>query len=327
MIPDKMKAVTIPRYGRTDVLTYTDRTVPTPAADQVLIKVKAASINPRDWLLMRGLYPFKNFAKPFPITLGSDMSGTIVAIGDKVSNFNVGDDVFGMQPIRGKFGAFAEYAAIKESAIALKPADISHIDAAAMPCAGMTSLQAIRDLAKLKAGETILINGASGGVGSYAVQIAKAFGATAVAVCGPSNIELCKDLGADKVINYREENFEHHQDDYDVVYDVIGRSSLKKSRRPLKKGGRYITTIPAPGTALSALISKAVALNPFSRKQTAHLVLCKPLGSDLAKMVDLMQQKQLRSLVDTEYSLDQATEAFEKSQSWRTRGKLVFNLA
>ncbi|MBL4639058.1 MAG: NAD(P)-dependent alcohol dehydrogenase, partial [Kordiimonadaceae bacterium] len=209
-----MKAATIQKYGRTDVLEVSERDMPEPTSKQILVKVHAASINPRDWLLMRGLYVFGKLVEPFPITLGSDMSGTVTKVGSAVSSLKEGDAVFGMQPLKGKFGAFADFIAINASAVALKPNSLSHADAAAMPCAGMTSYQAIKDIAKLKPGQTILINGASGGVGSYAVQFAKAVGAHVVAVCGPTNKELCLSLGADEVINYKEEKFEHQRNAY-----------------------------------------------------------------------------------------------------------------
>jgi len=321
-----MKALVINRYGR-GTLELIERELPELAADQVLVKVSAAAINPRDWLLMRGLYPFKKLAGPFPITLGSDLSGTVEAIGPNVSHIKVGDEVFGMQPISGKFGAFAEYAAIKASAVAIKPASIGHSEAAALGCAGMTSFQTIHDLAKLQSGETILINGASGGVGSYAVQMAKAVGAYVVAVCGPDNADLCRQLGADKVINYKAENFETHSNEYDVVYDVIGKSSLKKCQRALKKGGQYISTIPSLATGISALFSKLSALNPFGKKLTAHLILVKPNSADLAAMADLIVNGKMVSLIDSEFPLNEADTAFDKSQSWRAKGKIILTLS
>ncbi|MEX0299371.1 MAG: NAD(P)-dependent alcohol dehydrogenase [Kordiimonas sp.] len=324
MPKDKIRAITIARYGRNTKPELTEKTVPSPKGKQLLIKVHAASINPRDWLLMRGIYPFKKLAEPFPITLGSDMSGTVTEVGSQVSSFKVGDQVFGMQPIRGKFGAFADYALIEENAVALKPDGIGHTDAAAIPCAGLTAFQAIHSIAKLCKAETILINGASGGVGSYAIQIAKAVGANVVAVCGPDNIELCKELGADTVINYKDQKFENSKNEYDVIFDVIGRSSFKKCKTTLKKGGRYITTIPAPNTVLTAFLSKLLYLNPFGKRQTAHLVLVKPRAEDLACMASMMKSGKLRSLIDTIYSLDEAQTAFDKSQSWRTKGKLIF---
>lgn len=322
-----MQAAFIERYGRTDVLQVGERPKPTPAPDQVLVKVKAASINPRDWLLMRGIYPFKKLAEPFPIVLGSDMAGTIVALGDQVTSYAVGDDVFGMQPARDKFGAFAEYVAIKASAVALKPADISHADAAAMPCAGLTSFQTVRDLAKLQPGEHILINGASGGVGSYAVQMAKAAGAHVTAVAGPDNQGLCKQLGADETLDYKQENFENHQDRYNVVYDVIGRSSPKKCRKCLKKGGRYISTIPSPSLFLQAKLSKFTAALGMNKRQTTDLILVAPKGEDLSEMATMMLDSTLKSLIDSTFPLSEAPAAFEKSQSWRAKGKIIITMA
>ncbi len=326
MPKDKIRAVTIARYGRGAKLDLMEKILPSPQGKQLLIKVRAASINPRDWLMMRGIYPFKKFAEPFPITLGSDMSGTVIEIGSQVSSFKVGDNVFGMQPIQGKFGAFADYALIKENAVAAKPDSVDHTDAAAVPCAGLTAFQAIHSIAKLRKDETILINGASGGVGSYAIQLAKATGANVVAVCGPDNIKLCKQLGADTALNYRDQKFENGDNEYDVVFDVIGRSSFKRCKPVLNKGGRYITTIPAPNTAFTALISKAFSLNPFGKRQSAHLVLVKPRSEDLSSMADMMKSGKLRSLIDTVYSLEEAQTAFDKSQSWRTKGKLVFRM-
>ena len=323
----QMKAAFIRRYGRTNVLEVGDIDIPAPAPSQILIKVKAASINPRDWLLMRGLYPFKKLAEPFPIVLGSDMSGTVVAVGTKVKSIKAGDDVFGMQPIKGKFGALAEFAAIEESAVALKPAELSHAEAAAMPCAGMTSYQTIRDLAHVKRGEAVLVNGASGGVGSYAVQMAKLAGAYVIAVTGPENQQLCRELGADEVINYREDNFEDADNAYDIVYDVIGRSSPSRCRQALRKGGRYVSTIPSLPMLVKSWFSKLTAHIGLNKGQTAHLILVKPHGPDLAEMAQLTIKGKMKSLLDSHFSLEDAAAAFEKSQSWRAKGKIIIDIA
>ena len=322
----KMKAAIINEYGRSGVLQVTDVDRPSPGPNEVLVKVVAASLNPRDWLTMRGLYQARKSLEPFPITLGSDFSGEIVEMGPAVSGFLVGDQVFGMQPLRGKFGAFAEYVKINAAAIAAKPNGVSHECAAAMPCAGLTSYQTLHAIARVQPGETILVNGASGGVGVYAIQIAKAMGASVVAVCGPDNADLCKDLGADEVINYRADNFEDRIAAYDVVYDVIGRSSPKKSYASLKPGGRYITTIPSIGTAMTAARSwLASKIIPGGRK-TSHLVLVKPQPADLYAMVSMMLAGTLRSVIDSRYSLNGIEQAFERSQTWRARGKIIINI-
>jgi len=322
-----MNAVYIERYAKNQKPKFGRLPMPSAKANQVLIRVKSASLNPRDWLLMRGIYPVKKLAEPFPITLGSDMSGTIIACGSAVKALTVGDDVFGMQPIKGKFGALAEYATIDASAVALKPETLSHNDAAAIPCAGMTSFQALRDLAKLKKGEHILVNGASGGVGSYAVQIAANIGARVTAVCGPTNQELCRNLGASETIDYRLENFETYQDKYDVVYDVIGRSSPKKCKNCLRENGRYISTIPSLSMAFQSLASKILAGFRFGGGRTAHLILVKPHGNDLAAMADLITSNKMKSLIDSTYPFDEVYKAFDRIQTWRAKGKVIVEIS
>lgn len=322
-----MKAAFIEKYGRTDVLKYGERPKPTPAQDQVLVKVKAASLNPRDWLLMRGIYPFKKWAEPFPIILCSDMSGEIVEMGKDVGDFSIGDNVFGLQPPKDKFGAAAEYVAIKASAIAIKPDGISHAEAAAIPCAGLTSYQALRELAGTKAGDHVLVNGASGGVGSYAVQIAKMMGATVTAVAGPDNQLLCKELGADHTIDYKKENFERGQaDQYDLVYDVIGRSSPSKCRRVLKRRGKYISTIPSPAVAMQVIVGRIFAPLGLLKGQRAYMVLVRADTEDLAEMAKAVENKQIVSLIDSHFPLNDASRAFERSQTWRAKGKIVLDV-
>ncbi len=322
----KMKAAIINEYGRSGVLRVANIDRPFPGPNEVLVKVVAASLNPRDWLTMRGLYQARKSLEPFPITLGSDFSGEIVKLGALVSSFEIGDLVFGMQPLRGKFGAFAEYVKINATAIAAKPRGISHESAAAMPCAGMTSYQTLHKIARAQPGETILVNGASGGVGIYAVQIAKEMGANVVAVCGPDNGDLCKDLGADEVINYRAYNFEDRTAAYDVVYDVIGRSSPASANNSLKPDGRYITTIPSVKTAMAAARSWMASKVLPGKRKTSHLVLVKPEPADLSAMARMMLAGTLRSVIDSRYSLDTIEQAFEHSQTWRARGKIIINI-
>lgn len=322
----QMKAAIINRYGRSGVLHIADIDRPEPGPNDVIVKVVAASLNPRDWLTMRGLYQARKSLEPFPITLGSDFSGEIVQLGALVPNFEIGCKVFGMQPLRGKFGAFAQYVKIDASAIAAKPDGISYIDAAAMPCAGLTSYQTLHKIARVNAGETVLVNGASGGVGVYAVQIAKAMGARVVAVCGPDNAELCTDLGADDIINYKRENFEGRTAEFDVVYDVIGRSSPKRSAACLKPGGRYITTIPSVRTATAAARSWLANKIIPGRRKTSHLVLVKPQPTDLSAMAGMILSGTLRSVIDSCYNLGDIEKAFDRSQTWRARGKIIIEI-
>jgi NADPH:quinone reductase-like Zn-dependent oxidoreductase len=231
-----------------------------------------------------------------------------------------------MQPLSGKFGAFAEYVKVASKAVAIKPATISHEDAAAMPCAGMTSYQTLHKIASVQPGETVLVNGASGGVGVYAVQIAKAISAHVIAVCGPDNAQLCRDLGADEVINYKVDSFEKAASAYDVVYDVIGRSCPKKTKASLKPGGRYITTIPSVKTAAIAAGSWLTAkILPGSYK-TSHLVIVKPEPSDLTAMANMITAGTLRTIIDSRFDLADIDQAFERSQTWRARGKIIINI-
>ncbi len=322
-----MKAAVIHSYGRHGVLHVEDIPVPSIGHNEVLVKVEAASVNPRDWLLMRGVYQGKRFVEPLPATLGSDFSGTITACGANVKHFKVGDTVFGMQPLKGQFGAFAEYIKIRANAIALKPETISHADAAAIPCAGMTSYQTIHRLAQLKPSETILINGASGGVGTYGVQIAKAHGAKVVAVCSGKNIKMCKQLDADEVLDYAENNFEEYEATFDVVYDVIGRSSPRRATKCLKAGGRYVTTIPNAKTVFEATKSWVASLIMPGKHKRTQLIVVKPVPEDLTAIADLIGCGKITSVIDSIYTLDDIQSAFDHSQSWRAKGKIVIDVS
>lgn len=323
---EKMKAVRIHEYGRSGVLRVDEVARPVPGPNEILVKVRKASLNPRDWLTMRGLYQARKTLEPLPVTLGSDFAGEIAELGNSVTGFDLGDRVCGMQPLKGKFGAFADFVKIDAGAVAKIPEGISDIDAAAMPCAGMTSYQTLHNIANVQPGETVLVNGASGGVGVYAVQIAKAMDAKVVAICGPDNMDFCRELGADEVINYREEDFTARENAYDIVYDVIGRSSPKATKSARRKGGRYITTIPGIGTALSAGQSWLFrSLVPGKYKST-HLILVKPHPADLTAMMQLILDGSMKTIVDSHYNFETIKDAFTRSQTWRTRGKIIIDI-
>ena len=322
-----MKAVRIHEYGRSGVLKVDTIKRPTPGENEVLVKVHKASLNPRDWLTMRGLYQARRTLEPLPVTLGSDFAGEVAAVGSSVNGFTVGDRVCGMQPLKGKFGAFADYVKINADAIAKIPEGVSDIDASAMPCAGLTSYQTLHDIAKIQADETVLINGASGGVGVYAIQIAKAMGAHVIAVCGPDNLDLCRELGADEAINYREDDFTKRKDVYDVVYDVIGRSNPKKASASMRQGGRYITTIPGFNTLFAAAQSKLASTLLPGRRKSTHLVIVKPVPEGLTAMMQLILDDRMKTVVDSCYGFDTIDDAFARSQTWRTRGKIIIDIA
>lgn len=318
-----MNAVFIERYGGPEVLQFGEQPRPVPKSDQVLIQVHAASVNPRDWLLREGRYVFRHLMRGFPLILGSDVSGVVAEVGRDVRRFKPGDCVFGMQTPLGRMGGYAQYVAIPQSALAGKPDCISHEEAAAAPCTALTAYRALVKIGRIRSGSNVLIIGASGGVGSYAVQIAKALGATVTAVTSTGNAELVQSLGADRVIDYRKERFVDVVKEQDVLFDTIGRESLNSCRSVLARGGRYITTIPSVRTAAQSLFSRPSSFLSGGRTATAHVVLVQASGEQLERIAALMEQGLIRSVIDTVFPLHDARKAHEKSRSWRTRGKLV----
>ena len=322
-----MKAVYITKYGGSDQLVYGPLPRPEPKSGQVLVRVRAAAVNPRDWIVRDGRYIFR-FALPrFPITLGSDLSGEVVECGPGASRFRIGDEVFGMQPLAGGMGAFAEYAAIDETALARKPPTISHVDAAAVPCAGLTAWQALVNIGGVGQGTRVTVCGASGGVGSYAVQFAKARGARVTAVCSGLNADLARSLGADSVADYKTVHFTKVVGEQDIVFDAVGRDSFRVVAPVLVSGGRYITTIPGASSVLASLATGALRLVTLGRKPSAHLVLVHANGDDLEQVAALMAQGRVKSLIDSRYPLAEARAALERSRSWRSRGKIVLEVA
>src|ERR1700726_4985745 len=243
LLPDKtqlMKAIVYRCYGSPDVLRFEDIAKPTAADDQVLVKVHAASVNPLDWHYMRGT-PYlvrtdSGLGKPTDPRLGVDFAGTVEAVGRNVKRFKPGDEVFG-----GRDGAFAEYVTVREErAVVLKPASVTFEQAASVPIAGITALQALRDKGRIQPGQKVLINGASGGVGTFAVQIAKSFGAEVTGVCSTRNLELVQSLGADHVIDYTKEDFTKGGQHYDVILDNVANHSLSGFTRILNPKGKYV---------------------------------------------------------------------------------------
>ncbi|NBC17287.1 MAG: zinc-binding dehydrogenase, partial [Bacteroidetes bacterium] len=267
MRSDTMTACVVQEYGAADVLAITRRPRPVPGDDEVLIGVRAAALNPVDVQLRKGQFRlFTRFSPPF--VLGSDVAGTVVAVGESVSGFIPGDAVYGMLPTT-QAGGYAEYAVLRTDQLAPMPAGCSFEEAAAVPLAALTVIQALRDLAGLQAGQTVLINGASGGVGTVALQIAKAYGAHVTGVCSFRNVELCTRLGADHVIDYTKTDVRALDERFDVVFDVHGTLPFPRARRLLHRGGVHVTTIPSPQnylqqarTLLSRTRSKVVVVQP-----------------------------------------------------------------
>jgi NADPH:quinone reductase-like Zn-dependent oxidoreductase len=322
-----MKAVVYCDYGVAN-LKFQDVEKPTPADDQLLVRVRAASVNPLDWHFVEGT-PFVMRAlagglrKPKDTQLGVDFAGTVEAVGKNVTKFKPGDEVFG-----GRTGAFADYVCVRESrAVALKPASITFEQAASVPIAAITALQALRDKGQIKAGQRVLINGASGGVGTFAVQIAKSMGAEVTGVCSTRNLDLVRSLGADHLIDYTKEDFTKTDQPYDVIIDNVGNRSLSECRRALKPKG-ILVLVGGGGANEQGIIGpmakpiKAMLLSPFV-SQKVGMILAELNHDDLAFLADLMQSGKLKAVIDRTYKLSDVPEAIKYVEQGHARGKVV----
>jgi NADPH:quinone reductase-like Zn-dependent oxidoreductase len=324
---ETMKAVVYRCYGSPDVLRIEDIEKPTPADDEVLIKVHAASINPLDWHYMRGS-PYimrlgTGVGAPKEIRLGVDYAGTIEAVGSAVKRFKPGDEVFG-----GRTGAFAEYIVAREGrALAMKPPNVTFEQAAAVGIAGITALQALRDHGKVEPGQKVLINGASGGVGTFAVQIAKALGAEVTGVCSTRNVDMVRAIGADHVFDYKKEDYTESGEQYDVIVDMVGNHSLLANRKVLGPDSTYVMVGGPKGNWLKPLMGpiKALVLSPFV-SQDFGMMLAKFSEEDLEALADLMQSGKLTPVIDRHYSLNEVPAAMRYSEEGRARGKIIIDL-
>ena len=318
-----MKAVYI-KLGLRNCLVYGDCPKPKAKPYEVLIEVHATSVNPSDWKIIPFLKFLPGIKGPFrPVILGQDVSGVVVEVGRFVKNFKKGDSVYSFNFTLG--GAYAEYIAIASSMVAHKPSNMTYEEAAAVPEAALTAWQALLKLAKMKSGDQVLVIGASGGVGSYGVQIAKALGASVTGVCSTTNIELVKNLGADQVIDYKKVKFNDILTGYDIVLDCVGNESLQSCASVLKSDGIYITTLPNPKTSVEMLTTH---LKPpvFENQQKSITVFTVPGGSKLEEIRSLIEAGKVRSLVDKVYPLEQATQAHDYSKQGRTKGKIVLKV-
>jgi NADPH:quinone reductase-like Zn-dependent oxidoreductase len=323
-----MKAVVYTDYGSPDVLEIRDIKKPVPNDDQVLIKVRAASINPLDWHYLEGTpYIMRAFGvglrKPKDPRLGVDLAGQVEAVGKNVTQFKTGDEVFG-----GRNGAFAEYVCARaDRAIALKPANITFEQAASVPIAAITALQGLRDKGRVSPGKKVLINGASGGVGTFAVQIAKSLGAEVTGVCSTRNLELVTSLGADHVIDYTKEDFTKGEQRYDVILDNVGTQPLSGFRRALLPDGICVM-IGGGGPNDGGLIGpmarplQALFLSPFM-SQKMGMMMAELNKKDLNVLGDLMQSGKVKPVIDRTYPLSQIADAIRYLEQGHARGKVV----
>ena len=320
----RMKGIQARCYGSPAVLEFADIEKPVPADDEVLVRVHAASVNPLDWHMMRGK-PYvmrldNGFGRPKSARMGVDFAGTVEAVGRNVSRFQPGDAVFG-----GRSGALAEYVNVRESrAVAPKPDRLSFEQAAAIPVAAITALQALRDKGQLQAGQSVLINGASGGVGTFAVQIAKALGAEVTGVCSTRNVPMVRSIGADHVIDYTRENFTQGARRYDLIVDMVGNHALLELRRALEPDGRLVIVGGESGSWFAPLdrLLKAAFLSPFVSQDMERL-FADLTRQDLAVLGELAQAGKLTPVIDRRYPLSEAPEAIEYLETGRARGKVI----
>ena len=310
-----MKAIAINQYGSAEVLQLMDVDQPTPNPGQIKVKVQAASINPVDWKIRQGRLKMIT-GNRFPRILGSDLAGEVVACGSQVTRFKPGDAIYAfINPIQA--GAYAEYAVMPERIACLKPKNLTYVQAAAAPLAATTALQALRDQGQLQSGQTVLINGAAGGVGIFAVQIAKAMGATVTGVCSAQKIELVKGLGCDRVIDYSHEDFTQAPERYDLIFDAVSKQSFGRCKPVLKPNGVYVNALPSPSGLLQNLIT---GLTPGKKSK---FVLAQSNSSDLDYLKSLFESEQLRPVIDRTFPLAETATAHIYSETERAAGKLV----
>jgi NADPH:quinone reductase-like Zn-dependent oxidoreductase len=320
-----MKAAVIDGYGGSGRLQI--REVPEPAAPgpgQVLLRVRAAGINPVDWKIRQGSLRLVMPVK-FPAVLGGDVAGEVEAVGPEVTRFQPGDAVYGGADPRSLGGAYAERVLTRESSLAVKPASLSFEAAAALPVAAMTALQALRDKGELAAGEAVVINGASGGVGHLAVQLAAALGARVSGVSSHRNLDFVRSLGAQEAIDYEEEDFAGRDGAWDVIFDALGNRSYQDCEPSLASdGGIYVTTAVGPRPLLNALFTGLSGL--FGQKKRARWIVAKPTTEDLTLLARLVDQGRVRPVIQEVFPLEEAGRAHDLSETGRVRGKLVLRV-
>lgn len=324
-----MTAVVAPRYGGSEVLRIEVVPIPVPGEREVVVRVRAASLCSGDLHLLNGTpYLLRlgfGLRRPKRPGIGQNLAGDVIAVGAQVTEFRLGDRVFGEIP----GGAFAEYACAADGAFALVPDGLSMEDAAAIPDSGMTALQGLRDIGKVEPGRRVLINGASGGVGSFAVQIAKVLGAHVTAVCSTRHIEMVRGIGADVVIDYTTADFTRTDDPYDVVFDLAGNRSLREIRRALTPDGVFVSSAAAPGDNWFGPIRwlAAVALTDLFTRQTMKSLLMRPSATDLAYLADLAADGRLRPVIERRVPLTETPAAVAVFAQGHASGKTVLTVA
>lgn len=314
-----MKAAIIDRYGSFEVLQIKEVEKPQIEPDQMLVKVHASSVNPIDWKIRKGLLKNRS-GEEFPMLLGYDLSGEVMEVGDRINQFHPGDLIYARldQPTGG---AYAEYAAVSQKIAAAKPINMTHLEAATVPLAAMTALQALQNKGNIKAGQKVLINGASGGVGIFAVQIAKAFKTEVTGVCSGSNVEMVQSLGADRVIDYKQQDFIEDNVKYDIIFDVVGNRTPSECKSVLTPDGVYITTQPTPDEKLAELQQDLMP------NQKAEVIMLQSNAQDLVYLTREIEAGKIKTVIDRTYPLSEIAAAHAYSETEHASGKIAIAIS
>jgi len=332
-----MKAFTLDRYGSADSMRAGDMPDPEPREDDVLVQIHAAGVNLLDSKIRDGefkrILPYR-----LPLILGHDVAGVVVRVGSRVRRFKPGDEVYA-RPADGRIGAFAEFIAIKDEDVAIKPKALSMEDAASMPLVGLTAWQALIERANLKKGQKVLIHAGSGGVGTFAIQLAKHVGATVATTTSTANVALVRSLGADVVIDYKNEDFAHVLQDYDVVLSSLDKVTLEKSLRVLKPGGQLISISGPPDAAFARSIGASWALRVImgflsygirakAKRRQVHysFLFMRASGDQLSEITSLIDDGIIRPVVDRVFPFTSTKEAMAYVEAGRAKGKVVVSL-
>lgn len=320
-----MKAIVTTQYGPPEVLQLREIATPTPAVDQVLIKLYASSVNPLDSFAMRGPLFFLprvgKLLKPKQKVIGADIAGRVESVGQDIKKFHPGDEVFGASFDGKGLGGFAEYVCAKENRLSLKPANISFEEAAAVPVAAITALQGLREQGLIERGQKVLIDGASGGVGTFAVQIAKSFGAEVTAVCSPGNVDKARSIGADHVIDYTREDFTQSGQRYDLILGANAHHSIFDYRHSLRRNGIFVMV----GGGLARIL-QAASLGPLLSRlgsKKIRFFIAKINTKDLVFLKDLLEAGAIAPVIDRRYPLSEAAEALRYREIGHAKGKVV----
>ena len=332
-----MRALVFKRYGRPDQVAFADTPRPVPGPDEILVQVYAAGLNPIDTMIPKGTFkPFLRFQ--LPATLGSDLAGVVVEVGSRVTRFKPGDAVFASIFDLGT-GALAEFARVPENAAALKPANLDFVQAASIPMVGLTSWQALKERAHLKSGQKVFIPAGAGGIGTFAIQLAKYLGATVGTTTSTGNVDLVRSLGADEVIDYKKQEFEDVLRDYDAVLGTVRGDAIEKSLRILKPKATVVSLVGPPDAAfarargmnflmvvLFGLLSRKIIRRARKRGVTYSFLFVHPDGSQLAEIGELLKAARIRPAIDKVFPFEQAKEALAYLEKGRAKGKVVVQM-